>query len=79
MRLDVVVPDLGEQPDIEIQFSAWLKPVGATLTADEDVAELITDKAAFTLPAPAAGRLVETLVQPGQAVKPGAVIARMDI
>lgn len=79
MRMDLTVPDLGEQPDIEISFSEWLKPVGARVERDEDVAELITDKAAFTLPSPVAGTLVELLAKPGQAVKPGAVIARMDV
>lgn len=79
MKMDITVPDLGEQEDIEISFSAWLKTVGAKVEQDEDLAELITDKAAFTLPAPTAGTLVETLVAPGQTVKPGTVIARMDV
>lgn len=79
MKMDIAVPDLGEQPDIEISFSAWFKAVGARVEADEDLAELITDKAAFTLPAPTAGTLVETLVAPGQTVKPGTVIARIEV
>ena len=79
MILDVTVPDLGEQTDIEINFSEWLRPIGSRIEKDEDIAELITDKAAFTLPSPVAGTLIETLVQPGQAVKPGRVIARVQV
>ncbi|GMR59709.1 hypothetical protein PMAYCL1PPCAC_29904 [Pristionchus mayeri] len=46
----------------------WLKAVGDTVTEDELVAEIETDKTSVECPAPAAGTIVELLVADGSKV-----------
>ena len=44
----------------------------------EDLVELVTDKATFNLPAPAAGILKEVLVNEGDEAAVGQVLARIE-
>ncbi len=76
MNVDVVVPQLGESVTEGI-LARWLKQPGEKVERDEPIAELETDKVAVEVPAPEAGVLEETLVAEGEAVKVGAVIARI--
>src|SRR5207302_1156935 len=55
----------------------WHKADGDTVTADEALCELETDKANVDVPSPAAG-VLRRLVQEGQTVKIGDTIARID-
>jgi pyruvate/2-oxoglutarate dehydrogenase complex dihydrolipoamide acyltransferase (E2) component len=65
------VPQLGEQKQTETQLNCWLVEVGQTVKEGDDVAELVTDKAAFNLPAAEDGKIVRFLVEEGAVVKPG--------
>jgi pyruvate/2-oxoglutarate dehydrogenase complex dihydrolipoamide acyltransferase (E2) component len=56
----------------------WKKQPGDTVEADEPLLEISTDKAESELPAPAAGRLAEVLVQAGETVEVGTVLARIE-
>src|SRR5215208_6068542 len=77
MATDVQVPTLGESI-IEGTLAQWLKKPGEAVAADEPIAELETDKVSVEVPAPIAGVLTEQLVQAGENVAVGAVIARID-
>ena len=77
MLQDITIPDLGDQTDVEVQFSEWLVAVGDEIRVNDDIAELITDKAVFALPAPVGGQLAEQSVHPGETVRPGTVIGRI--
>ncbi|GIX16753.1 MAG: dihydrolipoyllysine-residue succinyltransferase component of 2-oxoglutarate dehydrogenase complex [Rhodothalassiaceae bacterium] len=76
MSVEVVVPQLGESIT-EGVLARWLKKPGERVERDEPIAELETDKVAVEVPAPEAGVLEETLVEEGETVKVGAVIARI--
>ena len=67
----VAVPQLGEQKQTETLLNMWYVDVGQTVKLGDDLAELVTDKAAFNLPAPEAGRVVKLLVEEGATLKPG--------
>src|SRR6266404_1017333 len=74
---DVEVPALGESIT-EGTLANWLKKPGEAVAADEPIAELETDKVSVELPSPVAGVLTEQLVEAGDTVAVGAVIARID-
>jgi pyruvate/2-oxoglutarate dehydrogenase complex dihydrolipoamide acyltransferase (E2) component len=56
----------------------WRKRVGDWVEADEPIVEISTDKVETEIPAPSSGRVVEILVEPGQTVEVGVVLARID-
>src|SRR5215212_7459905 len=77
MATDVEVPALGESIT-EGTLAQWLKKPGDAVAADEPIASLETDKVSVEVPSPVAGVLSEQLVQEGDTVAVGAVIARID-
>src|SRR5437660_7862899 len=77
MATDVEVPALGESIT-EGTLAQWLKKPGEVVAADEPIASLETDKVSVEVPSPVAGVLTEQLVQEGDNVAVGAVIARID-
>jgi pyruvate/2-oxoglutarate dehydrogenase complex dihydrolipoamide acyltransferase (E2) component len=56
----------------------WRKRVGDWVEADESIVEISTDKVETEIPSPASGRVAEILVQPGETVEVGVVLARID-
>ena len=76
MATDVEVPALGESIT-EGTLAQWLKKPGEAVDADEPIASLETDKVSVEVPSPVAGVLTEQLVQEGDTVAVGAVIARI--
>ena len=63
MRIEVPLPDLGDEAEQKVTVSAWMVPVGTHLQEGDDLLEITTDKAAFCVPAPQAGTLVECRVK----------------
>ena len=74
--IDVMVPTLGESVT-EATVSSWFKTVGDTVSADEMLCELETDKVSVEVPAPAAGTLTEILAGEGETVQAGGKLALM--
>jgi pyruvate/2-oxoglutarate dehydrogenase complex dihydrolipoamide acyltransferase (E2) component len=56
----------------------WRKRPGDWVEADEVVVEISTDKVETEVPAPASGRLAEVLVEVGETVDVGTVLARIE-
>ena len=77
MATDVQVPALGESIT-EGTLAQWLKKPGEAVAQDEPIASLETDKVSVEVPSPVAGVLTEQLVEEGDNVAVGAVIARID-
>jgi 2-oxoglutarate dehydrogenase E2 component (dihydrolipoamide succinyltransferase) len=59
-------------------LSRWLKKLGDEVKRDEPMFEISTDKVDAEIPAPEAGTIVEIIVQQGQTVPVGAVVARLE-
>jgi pyruvate dehydrogenase E2 component (dihydrolipoamide acetyltransferase) len=78
MLKSIEVPPLGEQKQTETLLNAWFVTAGQTVKVGDDIAELVTDKAAFNLPASEAGRIVKLLVTEGAKIKPGDKLAEFE-
>lgn len=74
--VDVVLPQLGESV-AEGTVTAWLKEEGETVSADEPLCEISTDKVNSDLPSPVEGELLEVRVAEGETVEVGTVLARI--
>ena len=76
-RIDVMMPQMGESI-AEGTMSRWMKKVGDAVKRDEPIFEISTDKVDAEIPAPNAGTLAEVLVQEGETVAVGTVVARIE-
>ena len=74
--VDVVMPQMGVSVS-EGTITKWSKQVGETIEADETLLEISTDKVDTEVPSPASGVVSEILVQEGETVEVGTVLARI--
>ena len=74
MPVSVTMPQLGESVT-EGTVTRWLKNVGDTITADEPLLEVSTDKVDTEIPAPASGVLLAITVGEDQTVAVGSELA----
>jgi 2-oxoglutarate dehydrogenase E2 component (dihydrolipoamide succinyltransferase) len=74
--MDIKVPAMGESVT-EGTLANWLVKPGQVVKQDDPIAEIETDKVAIEVPAPAAGVITEQLVQAGETVQIGKIIAKM--
>ncbi len=79
MNVEIRLPELGEDAVAAANVSAWLAPVGTRLREGDDLLEITTDKAAFCVPCPQDGTLVATRVNEGDDIRPGDIIAVLDV
>ena len=77
MATEVRVPTLGESVT-EATVGEWQKKVGEAVQADDILLELETDKVAVEVPAPCSGVLVEILVEEGNDIEAGGLLAVID-
>jgi len=75
MRVDVKLPDLGEDAGDEATVSYFYLEVGETVQEGADLVEMATDKATFNVPSPVSGKLVEINVGEDDVVKVGEKLA----
>jgi len=75
--VEVKVPQLSESV-AEATMLQWKKKVGDSVTADEILIDIETDKVVLEVPAPSSGVLVEILVADGGTVAAEQLIARID-
>jgi pyruvate dehydrogenase E2 component (dihydrolipoamide acetyltransferase) len=73
MSESVVLPALGESVT-EGTVTRWLKKVGETVSVDEPLVEVSTDKVDTEIPSPVAGVIEQILVQEDETVQVGAVL-----
>jgi 2-oxoglutarate dehydrogenase E2 component (dihydrolipoamide succinyltransferase) len=74
---EVKVPQFAESVD-EGTLISWKKKAGDTVTVDETLIEIETDKVVLEVPAPASGVLTEILIQDGATVTAEQVLAKID-
>ncbi len=75
--IDIVVPD--EQEGTKAVVRSWLKKVGERVEIDDPLVELETDKVTQEVPSPAAGVLVEILLDSDAEATPGALLGRISV
>ncbi len=73
MSEKILVPALGESIN-EATVAKWLKNEGDSVTADEPIVELETDKVNLEVPSPVSGTLSEINSKDGSTVEVGSVL-----
>lgn len=71
---NVIFPELGEGIE-KATVACWHTAVGRQVKKDDDLLELVTDKAIFNVPAEISGIIKEIRFGEGQEAKPGEVLA----
>jgi 2-oxoglutarate dehydrogenase E2 component (dihydrolipoamide succinyltransferase) len=74
--VDVVMPQMGVSVS-EGTVTKWLRQVGEEIRADDTLLEISTDKVDTEVPSPGSGILQEILVQEGETVAVGTLLARI--
>jgi 2-oxoglutarate dehydrogenase E2 component (dihydrolipoamide succinyltransferase) len=77
MTTDIQVPPLGESVT-EATVAKWFKAEGDSVSLDEPLVELETDKVALEVNASAAGALSKIIATEGQTVEVGALLGQID-
>ncbi|HWG55867.1 MAG TPA: dihydrolipoamide acetyltransferase family protein [Gaiellaceae bacterium] len=72
-QIDVVMPQMGVSVS-EGTITKWLKQEGESVSADEGLLEISTDKVDTEVPSPGEGVLAKILVQEGETVEVGTVL-----
>ena len=75
---NIELPDLGEDAGDEAEVSFWYVEEGETVEEGQDLVEMVTDKAAFTVPSPVGGTLKQILVKEGETAKVGQALASVE-
>lgn len=75
--IELKIPDIGGNDGIELV--KWNKKPGESFTAGDELCELVTDKAAFSLEAPQNGKLLEICALEKSHPKIGELAARVEI
>lgn len=75
--MDLIIPNVGQTGEIELV--EWKVPVGGTFEKGDDICDLVTDKAAFSLEAPVSGTLLTQLVANGEKVISGQIAGKVDL
>jgi pyruvate/2-oxoglutarate dehydrogenase complex dihydrolipoamide acyltransferase (E2) component len=73
-QTEVVMPQMGVSVS-EGTITKWLRQVGDTIGRDEPLLEISTDKVDTEVPSPAEGVVTQILVQEGETVEVGTVLA----
>src|ERR1051325_4018641 len=73
-RYEFKLPDIGEGI-AEAEIVAWHVKVGDTISEDQQIADMMTDKATVEMESPVAGKVVELAGEVGDQVPIGSVLA----
>src|SRR6202034_4650839 len=72
------MPDLGEGT-VDAEIVAWHTKPGDTVSEDQLIVEVMTDKAAVEVPAPVSGRVVSVTGAPGDKVAVGSPLIVFEV
>ncbi len=78
MSNKIIVPTLGESIT-EATVSKWLKNQGDSVSSDEPIVELETDKVNVEVPSPSSGTLEKIIIKEGDTVKVGALLGSVSV
>lgn len=75
--MDFCLPDLGEGI-VQAEFVQWLVKPGDRVSRGQNIAEVMTDKAAVELPSPVDAIIDQLMVAPGETVDIGSPLAKFE-
>src|SRR3954452_4841226 len=73
-RYEFKLPDIGEGI-AEAEIVAWHVKVGDTIAEDQQIADMMTDKATVEMESPVAGKVLELAGEVGDQIPIGSVLA----
>src|SRR3982751_5331191 len=73
-RYEFKLPDIGEGID-EAEIVAWHVKIGDTIGEDQQIADMMTDKATVEMESPVAGKVIELAGEVGDQIPIGSVLA----
>ena len=73
----IKMPDVGEGV-VEAEIVSWHVKVGDTVEEDQDVVDVMTDKATVEIPSPVSGRVVRLFGDPGELIAVGSEILAIE-
>src|SRR5258706_5405378 len=77
MPIELKVPPVGESIT-EVQIGDWLKAEGESVSRDEIIVKIETDKVTVDLPAPVTGTITQIKAKKGAVAQVGEVIGYME-
>ncbi|WP_426199161.1 dihydrolipoamide acetyltransferase family protein [Pseudomonas sp. DC3200b2] len=72
------MPDIGEGI-AQVELVEWFVKVGDTVSEDQVLADVMTDKATVDIPSPVQGRVLALGASPGQTVAVGSELIRLEV
>jgi pyruvate dehydrogenase E2 component (dihydrolipoamide acetyltransferase) len=78
-EVTVTLPSLGDDAGEKATLSVFFKEVGEDIKEGEDLVEMITDKATFTVPSTATGKVVKLLADEDDEVNVGDGLAVVEV
>src|SRR6188472_1962316 len=77
MPIELKVPPVGESIT-EVQIGDWLKAEGDSVSRDEIIVKIETDKVTVDLPAPTSGTITQIKLKKGAVAQVGEIIGFME-
>ncbi|WP_110969469.1 dihydrolipoamide acetyltransferase family protein [Pseudomonas huaxiensis] len=74
----IKMPDIGEGI-AQVELVEWFVKVGDTVTEDQIVADVMTDKATVEIPSPVTGKVLALGGQPGEVMAVGSELIRIEV
>ncbi len=74
----IKMPDIGEGI-AQVELVEWFVKVGDTVTEDQVVADVMTDKATVEIPSPVSGKVLALGGQPGEVMAVGSALIRIEV
>jgi 2-oxoisovalerate dehydrogenase E2 component (dihydrolipoyl transacylase) len=74
----IKMPDIGEGI-AEVELAAWSVQVGDTVTEDQTLADVMTDKATVEIPSPVAGKVISLGGKAGDVLAVGTELIRLEV
>ncbi len=78
-KSSVKLPSLGDDAGDKATVSVFFKDIGDQIKEGDDLVEMVTDKATFTVPCPVSGKIVSYAVKEDDVVKVGQTIAVVEV
>ncbi|WP_263263370.1 dihydrolipoamide acetyltransferase family protein [Pseudomonas sp. RIT-PI-S] len=74
----IKMPDIGEGI-AQVELVEWFVKVGDTVTEDQVLADVMTDKATVEIPSPVSGQVIALGASPGQTMAVGSELIRLEV
>jgi pyruvate dehydrogenase E2 component (dihydrolipoamide acetyltransferase) len=78
MNFEFKLPDIGEGL-VEGEIVKWFVKVGDTVTENQPLASVLTDKAEVEIPSPKSGKVLQLFGKPGEKIKVHAPLATFEV